>query len=77
MIRLAYFITPHGFGHAARDSAIMDAVSKIVPSVSINIFATVPEWFFKDSLYILMRKQETPDVIFLICMSIIWRKNYL
>jgi UDP:flavonoid glycosyltransferase YjiC (YdhE family) len=50
MIRIAYFITPHGFGHAARASAIMDAVSKIVPSVSFNIFTTVPEWFFKDSL---------------------------
>jgi UDP:flavonoid glycosyltransferase YjiC (YdhE family) len=50
MTRIAYFITPHGFGHAARSTAIMDAVSKIVPSISFHIFTTVPEWFFEDSL---------------------------
>jgi hypothetical protein len=50
MPRIAYFITPHGFGHAARASAVMDAVSDIYPSVSFDIFTTVPEWFFEDSL---------------------------
>ena len=50
MHRIAYFITPHGFGHAARASAIMDAVSETVPLVSFDIFTTVPEWFFVDSL---------------------------
>jgi len=49
MHRIAYFITPHGFGHAARASAIMSAVSETVPLVSFDIFTTVPEWFFKDS----------------------------
>jgi hypothetical protein len=49
MTRIAYFITPHGFGHAARASAIMSAVSETVPFVSFDIFTTVPEWFFKDS----------------------------
>jgi hypothetical protein len=50
MTRIAYFITPHGFGHAARSTAIMDAVSKIVPSISFHIFTAVPQWFFLDSL---------------------------
>jgi hypothetical protein len=50
MPRIAYFITPHGFGHAARASAIMDAVSETVPFVSFDIFTTVPQWFFEDSL---------------------------
>lgn len=49
MHRIAYFITPHGFGHAARASAVMDAVSKTDPSVSFDIFTTVPRWFFEDS----------------------------
>jgi len=49
MHRIAYFITPHGFGHAARASAIMTAVSETVPLVSFDIFTTVPEWFFEDS----------------------------
>ena len=50
MHRIACFITSHGFGHAARASAIMDAVSEIVPSVSFDIFTTAPEWFFEDSV---------------------------
>jgi Glycosyltransferase family 28 C-terminal domain len=50
MPRIAYFITPHGFGHAARASAIMDAVSDILPFVSFDILTTVPDWFFEDSL---------------------------
>ena len=50
MHRIAYFITPHGFGHAARASAVMNAVSDIVPSVSFDIFTTVPKWFFEDSI---------------------------
>jgi hypothetical protein len=50
MTRIAYFITPHGFGHAARASAIMEAASESISSVSFDIFTTVPEWFFTDSL---------------------------
>jgi len=50
MHRIAYFITPHGFGHAARASAVMDAVRITFPSVSFDIFTTVPKWFFDDSL---------------------------
>ena len=50
MYRIAYFITPHGFGHAARASAVMEAVNKIDPSVSFDIFTTVPRWFFENSL---------------------------
>jgi hypothetical protein len=49
MTRIAYFITPHGFGHAARASAMMDAVAETVSSVSFDIFTTVPKWFFADS----------------------------
>lgn len=48
--RIAYFITPHGFGHAARASAVMDAVHNIDPSVTFDIFTTVPRWFFEDSV---------------------------
>lgn len=50
MHRIACFITPHGFGHAARASAVMDAVSDIGPSAAFDIFTTVPKWFFDDSI---------------------------
>lgn len=49
-ITVAYFISSHGFGHAARTSALIEAIQKITPTVSFHLFTTVPEWFFKDSL---------------------------
>ena len=48
--RIAYFITPHGYGHAARASAVMAAVHQINAAVRFEIFTQVPEWFFQDSL---------------------------
>ena len=50
MSRIAYFITPHGFGHAARAAAIMAALRALVPSIRFDIFTQVPEWFFQDSV---------------------------
>ncbi|CAB1077249.1 hypothetical protein JY97_13570 [Alkalispirochaeta odontotermitis] len=50
MKRIAYFISPHGFGHAARAAAVMQAISDLDDSVGFEIFTTVPSWFFEDSL---------------------------
>ncbi len=47
--RIAVFITPHGFGHAARAAAIMEALTAIAPSIQFDIFTTVPPWFFAQS----------------------------
>ena len=47
-LHLAYFISPHGFGHAARAAAVMDAVHAIEPSIHFEIFTTVPQWFFEN-----------------------------
>ena len=47
---IAYFITPHGYGHAARASAVMDAILKLDPEFHFEIFTQVPPWFFDDSL---------------------------
>lgn len=49
-LHIAYFITPHGFGHAARASAVMAAWHTLNPCLHFHIFTTVPEWFFQDSL---------------------------
>ncbi|MGM0453008.1 MAG: NUDIX hydrolase [Thermodesulfobacteriota bacterium] len=49
-VSLAYFITPHGFGHAARASAVMEAVYERWPFVRFEIFGNTPEWFFADGL---------------------------
>jgi hypothetical protein len=47
---IACFISPHGFGHAARSSAIMEAASKLCDRARFEIFTEVPEWFFRQSL---------------------------
>ena len=49
-IPVAYFITPHGFGHAARASAVMNAVFNRLPQVHFHIYTTVPRWFFSTSV---------------------------
>jgi hypothetical protein len=49
-MRIAYFVTPHGFGHAARAAAVMVALQEIDPAVQFDIFTQVPHWFFQDSL---------------------------
>jgi len=47
---IGYFVSPHGWGHAARASAVMDAVREIDPTIRFEIFTTIPRWFFEDSL---------------------------
>lgn len=46
---IAYFVSPHGFGHAARAVAVMEAVRALRPDTRFEIFTTVPAWFFEDS----------------------------
>lgn len=50
MPTLAYFITPHGFGHAARAAAVMAAAQRHIPNLRWEIFTRTPEWFFAESL---------------------------
>lgn len=50
MMKIAYFITPHGFGHAARSCAIMEAVKTANPEASFKLLTTVPKWFFEHTL---------------------------
>ncbi len=53
-IRIGCCITPHGFGHAARAAAVMEAVGRLV-TVEFVVVTAVPEWFFKDSLRVPFR----------------------
>lgn len=48
--RIAYFISPHGFGHAARACAVMDAVHRLNCEIEFHVYANTPRWFFEDSL---------------------------
>ncbi len=46
----AYFVSPHGFGHAARACAVIEALVHRRPFLRFHIFTTVPEWFFAESI---------------------------
>jgi hypothetical protein len=48
--RLAVFVSPHGFGHAARTCAILDELRALEPRLEPVVFSTVPPWFFVESL---------------------------
>lgn len=48
--RIAYFVSPHGYGHAARACAVMDAVHRLNPLIEFDVYTKAPRWFFKDSL---------------------------
>jgi len=50
VITIAYFISPHGFGHAARAAAVMNALHEKDASLRFEIFTRVPRWLFRDSL---------------------------
>ena len=47
---IAFFISPHGFGHAARACAVMKALIQRDDTFHFHIYTTVPRWFFKESL---------------------------
>lgn len=49
-IRIAYFISDHGFGHAGRAAAVMTAVRRLLPAARFELFTTCPRWIFSDSL---------------------------
>lgn len=56
---VAYFISPHGFGHAARAAAVMNALYRFQPNIRFEIFTLVPRWFFHDSLNARFTYHET------------------
>jgi hypothetical protein len=53
--RLACFVTPHGFGHAARTCAVLSALARRLP-LAAELFTTVPDWLFADSLDLPWRR---------------------
>lgn len=50
MKTIAYFISSHGFGHATRSAAVMEAMQALEPGLRFEIFSQVPVWLFQESL---------------------------
>ncbi|MFH2132014.1 MAG: glycosyltransferase family protein [bacterium] len=44
--RIAYFVSPHGFGHAARAAAVISVLQEQRPSLHVDLFSHTPRWFF-------------------------------
>lgn len=49
-MNIAYFITPHGFGHASRAAAVMEAVLRRCPEIRFELFTTSPRQIFEDTV---------------------------
>ncbi len=50
MPTLAYFVSSHGYGHAARACAIIAKLAKKQPETRFIIVSQAPRWFFQESL---------------------------
>ncbi len=50
MHHLACFISAHGFGHAARACAVLQALRQFQPSIQLTIYTQAPAWFFEQTL---------------------------
>lgn len=55
--RAAVFVSPHGFGHAARASAVMEALHRRL-GFRFEIFSSSPRWVFDESVEGLYRHHE-------------------
>ena len=48
--KIAFFVSSHGFGHAARISAIIAELLTKYPHCLIDIYSETPQWFFDESI---------------------------
>lgn len=49
-LNVACFATSHGFGHATRAVAVLQALTRINPRLKVNVFSTLPDWFWNENL---------------------------
>ncbi len=62
-LSIAAFISPHGFGHAARSSAVLAAAYRH-SGAHAHLFTTAPRWFFEESLSAFAYHETVVDVGF-------------
>jgi L-arabinokinase len=49
-VLITFYISGHGFGHAARSIQVLNALARRDPSIRLTIRTSVPEWFVRASL---------------------------
>lgn len=62
MRAIGAFITPHGFGHATRAIAVLAELQLRYPSLRLQLFTTVPEHLFRQSLNNFTLHRVVPDI---------------
>lgn len=48
---IAFYISGHGFGHAVRCAAVMNALRRLDPSVRLHVRTAAPEWLFARTVH--------------------------
>ena len=43
---VVFYISGHGFGHAIRQIAVINALHELAPDISIVVRTAAPEWLF-------------------------------
>lgn len=60
---IAYYITPHGFGHAVRSIEVIKALLALRPDLSITVVSTIPSFLIEQHLKDrVLHRQACPDV---------------
>jgi hypothetical protein len=49
-LKIACFVSPHGFGHATRISAVIQQLAQSFQSLELIIFGETPQWFWENNL---------------------------
>jgi len=49
-VRIAYYVTGHGYGHATRSTAVMNALLERQPDLKLHIRSQAPAWVFQTSV---------------------------
>ncbi len=62
-------MSAHGFGHAARTCGVIEATRRLSPEARFEVFTTVPDWFFEQSLSDPVGYHHTPTDLGLVQRS--------
>jgi predicted glycosyltransferase len=49
-LKIACFVSPHGFGHATRISAVIQELAQSFQCLELIIFGETPQWFWENNL---------------------------
>ena len=64
-LKITWFISAHGFGHAARSIAIMEALYERVKNIEFLVVTETPTWFFEQNRLPITFISEKVDVGFI------------